>query len=267
MRWIDIGGQTGAWNTLEVYRERYELEDQLGEIERLRRSIERRHGKWLTLRNRIEELETALEEAQERLAAVEGEVAGARRVGELLIERVVDQAKTVAGEAWSPVPILGFRLWTLGLAGLSGARRHWATPVMTARCLNQVPGEDLPHSQDRCGPPACGVYATKDLPTLLTEFSLSAMAGAVLGLVELTGKVIEHARGYRAATATVRALAGWTPDGMFASDAPNQIEAIFAGTVPLPCVERVDPVRASTQALQQWKEERELWTWEPRFES
>jgi hypothetical protein len=267
MRWIEIGGELAAWDTLETYRERYELEADLAEVDRLKKSIGRRHGQWLSLSNRVAELERSLQDARQRLAAVEKEVAGTRQTGALLIEQVIDRVKCDAGESWSPVPILGFRMWEFHGSGLRGAKMTWPTSQMKATCLNRVPGEDLPHSEGKCGPPACGVYATKEAQSLIDEFTVTARTPAVLGVVALTGKVIEHSRGYRAASASVVALAGWSSAGFFKSDSPNQIDSIFEGRVDFPGDVHTDPVAASQSFLEQWKEDRERWTWEPRFES
>jgi hypothetical protein len=113
-------------------------------------------------------------------------------------------------EFWTPGVVLGFRMWELR-GSLWGAWKVWDRPVHEARCLSRPKGElasDVPHTDGRCGYPACGLYCFKEPEQLLAAFGLPrGSAVSVLGLVSLSGKVVEHENGYRAQKARVLAAA------------------------------------------------------------
>jgi len=112
-------------------------------------------------------------------------------------------------EFWSPTAVLGFRMWDLR-GKLHGAWRAWQSPVYEARCLaGQTDGDDdVPHTDGRCGPPPCGLYCFKEPEQLLAAFGLPGGSNRIVaGLVALSGKVVEHERGYRAKQARVVAAA------------------------------------------------------------
>lgn len=253
------------WEQLEAYRERYDIEDRLGQLSSLERSITRRRARARALRRREEELESQLETTRRELTAVETEIARSDLTGRLLVEEVLSHVKEDMGEVWSPTPILGYRLWAIGDAGLHGAKVRWPQPRLGTQCLNRVPGEDVPHSTRRCGPPPCGIYATKRLDVLHRESRVDDEPGYAIGVVAMTGKVIEHELGYRAASVEVLAIVARGQSSLMATDEPARIEGLFT-----------DPKRAlgecgemqipggTDQYLEQWKERRERWTWDPR---
>jgi hypothetical protein len=111
-------------------------------------------------------------------------------------------------EFWSPGLVLGFRMWEVR-GRLLGAWKPWSEPEMEARCLPARKGADhgeVPHTDGRCGWPPCGIYCFKEPEQLLAAFGLpSGSARVMLGLVTLTGKVVEHKNGYRARKARVLA--------------------------------------------------------------
>ena len=104
-------------------------------------------------------------------------------------------------EFWSPGLVLGFRTWDLR-GRLFGAWKAWDRPEYEARCLSERTGSDageVPHTDGRCGPPPCGLYCFKEPEQLLAAFGVPrGSSRCVLGLVSLSGKVVEHERGYRA---------------------------------------------------------------------
>jgi len=81
----------------------------------------------------------------------------------------------------------------------------WPVATVVARCLDYgrragTDAADVPHTDGSCGPPPCGIYATKT-----AAMALDAMehdGPLALGVVALSGKVVEHERGYRAAAGT-----------------------------------------------------------------
>lgn len=107
---------------------------------------------------------------------------------------------------WSPSPAIGYRVWELKPSGFSGVRDVWTSSSFTATCESDG---DVPHSDGRCASVAfgCGVYVAKDLRTLLTSFGVAERDNVAVGAVALTGKVIEHERGYRAEQTRVVTLA------------------------------------------------------------
>ncbi|HEU4319006.1 MAG TPA: hypothetical protein VFS66_02890 [Acidimicrobiia bacterium] len=194
------------WLRLATYRQRYQIEDRLGTIHSLEKSLARRQSRRSALSRRIAELEQALDEALREMKAVDAEIAGGRVAGALLIAQVLDQVIEEMGEAWSPAPVRGFRVWRIADNKVKGNQVHWPTRTLSSVCLRQLPGEDLPHPMSRCGPPACGIYAVKDLDKFPRDVGDGMMDRSMLGVVGLTGKVIEHSDGYRGQHGTVMAM-------------------------------------------------------------
>jgi|FLYL01.1.fsa_nt_gi hypothetical protein len=99
-----------------------------------------------------------------------------------------------AEEFWSPEPPVGWRGWMWRDGTLHGVRVPWPRPILEAECnlgCRPVPGW-------LCG---CGIYATKD--------RWNAWRTPIIGKVALSGRVIEHEEGYRAARAEILEL--WVP--------------------------------------------------------
>ena len=113
-------------------------------------------------------------------------------------------------EFWSPRPVLGFRMWDVR-GRLQGAFQAWDRPVRVARCVSGRTERDdgeVPHTDGRCGQPPCGIYAFREPAQLLASFGLpEGSRRRVYGLVALSGKVVEHERGYRGQRASVVAAA------------------------------------------------------------
>lgn len=178
----------------------------LAELDSLERSIRRRQMRASALRKRRNELGSLLAEAESELATVEMEIAGAREAGALLIEEVIDQVRRDHNEGWSPTPIRGFRVWRIEDNAVLGNQMRWVTETMESECLQDVPGDDVPHSIRKCGPPPCGIYAVKDLDRFPAELAAGNVSRSVVGVVAMTGKVIEHDLGFRAQSAAAVAL-------------------------------------------------------------
>jgi hypothetical protein len=257
--------QQDAWSLLDIYRQRYEIDTDLEPVESLQRSIQRRHLKASALRRRFEELHDEMTLVEAELKAVEAEIRGSRKAGALLCEQIVDKVRDKESEGWSPTPILGFRLWRLTPRGMHGVKVAWQTPTLTARCMNSVVGDDIPHSGRRCGPPACGIYATKDLDMLRAELKVDASDGFAIGVVTLTGKVIEHQHGYRGAEATAVAVVARDKGLHLASDQPEVIGALFADHTTTLRDHGAPGRHGAANAdryLNEWKERNEKWTWD-----
>lgn len=197
----------GPWDQLATYRDRYQITHLLGPIDSLEKSIHRRELRSMALARRIEELEKDLAGARSELGAVRAEIEGSRTTGALLIEEILDRVRIDQGEAWSPNPFRGFRVWRIHEKAIWGNQVVWPEPKMEGRCLRSIPGDDVPHSVTRCGPPACGIYAVKNLDMFPPEIGATEMRDSVVGVVALSGKVVEHELGYRASQARVLAVA------------------------------------------------------------
>lgn len=109
---------------------------------------------------------------------------------------------------WSPEVVHGYRIWELRDNALRGAWTVWKEPTKKARCLgtHAPPPGPIPHDAADCKSPPCGIYALKRPEQLRRQ--LESMRGPkpvtiLIGLVALTGRVIEHEAGYRAGTATL----------------------------------------------------------------
>ena len=257
------------WDLLDKYQQRYGITGDDEPALRLERSIKRRKAKAHTLRRRIEELQLQLKKAQRELTAVDHEIDGSWQAAYLLVEDQIDEIRRQYGEGWSPVPIFGYRLWAIRDTGLFGYRTQWRRPSLTSTCLNNVPGEDVPHSVHRCGPPACGTYATKSLKVLREELGITEVSGYAVGVVALTGKVIEHDQGYRAAHASVAAISATVEMQYLNTNNLKVIQQFFQrptetldehGTPGPPNLRRGDDY------LKQWKELNDTWTWEKNSE-
>ncbi len=253
-------GHVDIWRSLAKYRQRYSIEQELAPINSLEQSINRRLMRASALVRTIEHLESELDTARASLAAVQSEIEGSRAVGALLLEEILQGVRIAQGEAWSPAPVHGFRVWRIEDDRVMGNQLHWREHELEATCLREIPGEDLPHPVDRCGPPACGIYAVKDLAMFPSEVSGGLINRSVVGVVAMTGKVIEHELGYRAARARVVALCATIDGRTLITDDEDDIRAVFAGPGravpqdgPTPSAEEVrDYLRAALEKEETW---------------
>lgn len=170
----------------------------------------------------IDEQVAELEAERKRLG---DEVVGFEKGLALVLAAETERRAARFGEAWSPIPIRGYRVWRMIDGRLSGARMVWPTPELVARCARGGDVE-VPHTDDSCRRPQCGIYAAKS-PDLLIEELLGGTRG-VMGLVELSGKVVEHEKGYRARQARVVALGAVGGARLLLADDAVTIAEVFA---------------------------------------
>lgn len=248
------------WAILEKYRERYNLDAEIPGLASLKRSIDRRRTRRAAVNRRLNDLMGQMTAAKAELKAIDSEIAGSKKAGALLLEDIIDRVRIREGETWSPTPILGFRMWWIHNGIAVGAKVPWFSPSLDACCLSHIPGEDIPHSGGKCGPPACGIYATKDLDSLSNEVSFVRSAPLV-GLVALTGKVVEHERGYRAQSALVVAAAGIIDGHRYATDDSAEIAQIFSNPISTAAALGCDEAPMADDYLKQRKEANNTWTW------
>lgn len=220
--------EVDQWARLDLYRQRYPIDARLDPLTALERSLQRRKMRAAALRRRLDQLEKMTIEARDELRAVNREIEGSRRVGALLIEELIDEIQSEMEEAWSPTPVHGFRVWRIEDNRILGNRVHWASPTLETRCLRDLPGQDLPHPVESCGPPACGIYAVKDLEFFPPDVARGDIRDSVVGVVAMYGKVIEHEAGYRAQKATAVAVAANAGRRRLSTDNASVIEELFA---------------------------------------
>jgi hypothetical protein len=145
---------------------------------------------------------------------------------ELLADHIADRIRERHNEGWSPTPVVGYRLWHLTDEGVFGATgHHWERSVMDAECARARPDDDLPHTDHRCSGfgYGCGIYAASQ-PVLVKP---DAPTGWILGVVLLSGKVVEHESGYRAAHARVAAVIAYSGDRLLVTADPDAVERLF----------------------------------------
>ncbi|NND85567.1 MAG: hypothetical protein HKN46_10510 [Acidimicrobiia bacterium] len=177
-----------------------------------------------------------------------------------LIEHVVGATRQRHHEAWSPVPVLGFRAWVVEDDRLHGAWDAWELPRSTASCKRAPDRDEVPHTDGRCGPPPCGLYAVKRAEDLLDVTGWHGVRIA-LGLVEMSGKVVEHAKGYRAEHMEVVALGILDPRGALLIDDAEDLRSAFGGA--LAELDGVLPTLQPIETMCFWLEarkERMSWT-------
>ena len=248
---------------LALYRDRYDIEDMIEPFERLEEAQCRRERKLAVLRRRAGQLASELSEVTDRIGALEKEINGTEVAREALAAEIVEETRLRFTETWSPIPVLGYRTWVIHQNRLRGVKVPWPTPEMVASCLTRIPGEDVPHAERRCGIPACGIYATKTLqPFSGTAYGLAGRELA-LGVVAMTGKVIEHDVGYRAARARAVAVVARLDRTWFATADEDAVAELF--TDPRKAATRLEPADVDTRRqaeslLIEMKEKAESWT-------
>lgn len=199
--------------------------DEAAMIDRMRRSI-------VSRRVRLERLEHEAAALVAEITRLEDEVHGREKALALLLGTVVTRIERATADAWSPVPVVGYRLWAMREGALHGARTRWEGPRFDATCEG-FPG-DAPHSDGTCGRLGCGVYATKELRRLLDLHVGGASHSYVGGVTTLSGKVVEHEHGYRAAHAEVVAVYAVWPDRTTATSNPAIIDRLFTACDRIP---------------------------------
>ncbi|CAN5801009.1 hypothetical protein BH23ACT5_BH23ACT5_18900 [soil metagenome] len=134
-------------------------------------------------------------------------------------------------EGWSPQPIIGYRLWGIANDEIRGAIGHpWPAPHMDATCSRARPQDDLPHTDFTSSEVGygCGIYAASSAGGLVPPRA----SGWVVGMVLLSGKVVEHDRGYRASHARVAAAIAHLDGRQLATADIDLLDDLFATPSP-----------------------------------
>ena len=195
---------------------------------------------------RLDKLREEEERIRSQIDSMSSEVRRIQKWLEFCLEDTISRAKEDHAEGWSPQPVLGYRLWGVSDDELHGVKMPWTSRTLLATCLARGEVGEIPHSDGRCGRLGCGVYAAKTVDPLYKEFNAWEMRDVSLGLVALTGKVIEHDNGYRAAAATVVALGATLGGHLLLTSGPDEIDAVFAKPTLIRQAPKVD---GSRQAL------------------
>lgn len=192
------GGGVGSTEA-RIYRKMHrraaeiaELETEIARLAEVERSRRLEHD--IAERRLLEGLRLTCVEAE----AAKGAERAMRRRRSLARSEVLDLNDAM----WSPVPVLGYRIWGVHQGQLHGARTLWPTNRFIATCDENG---DVPHTDGSCATVAfgCGVYAAKSVTELMAAYSVTEKTLAVIGMVALEGRVVEHSKGYRAEEATV----------------------------------------------------------------
>ncbi len=249
----DIDRLNREWERL---RNRYHVADTLPEVERLQRGLARRQAMISHLQSRIKELNA-------EIRVLEAEMSGTVKALGLVLGEAIHELRCREGEGWSPFPVLGFRLWDVRRGLFQGYRERWVEPRMTARCPTTDTDFEVPHTDGRCGDPPCGIYAAKDVDALLEAHDGLDITEIAVGLVAMTGKVVEHERGYRAERVSVLAVA-LTIGGVLRTFAEEEeLESLFSGGGLEASSKVADPSEVRAQMVRFMREQREVrsqWT-------
>lgn len=192
----------------------------------------------------VEHLATCIGAASERRLS--------RQVEDWLAEvQRLDAREVLGAPMWSPTQVVGYRVWQMHDRGMRGAWTTWSRPEYTAKCPK---GGGVPHAGRRCSMvgSGCGVYATKSLDSLFTEYSIGKTTRCAIGVVGLSGKVVEHTHGYRAERAAVIALVTSEGGVVRVIDEPADLVEVFAR--PALHVVRGRVLAADVTSSTQWRQ-------------
>ena len=239
------------------YRDRYGDIADLEPLERLDYGI-------VTRTARIKQLQAIADEVNAEIRGFELEIEGIQRGIEALLGDVLIRIERQFEEAWSPTPVLGYRIWAMSDNGLHGVRTRWREPSMRAECGATADRDGIPHSDGRCGRLGCGIYAAKSATRLLDEFAPALRSTFAVGLIALSGKVVEHEHGYRGAEATVIALVAVDRMRAVFSSEPAILKSVFSaggiGTAEPTLPSRAALFEATVTYLSEEERKQNPWT-------
>lgn len=219
--------------TVRSYQERY------GELTGMV-DVEKAQATMAARTRRLDHLQQEADRIRSNIDSMSSEVRRIERWVEFCLEDVIARTKRDHREGWSPQPVLGFRLWWVGEDALHGVKMPWTSSTLVATCLSRRGPEEIPHSDGRCGRLGCGVYAAKSVEPLYKQFEIEAIGDVAVGLVALTGKVVEHDTGYRAAEANVIALGATMGDRLLLTSDPDRIAEVIKDPTQINCELRVE---------------------------
>jgi hypothetical protein len=209
---------------LETYRRRYGSSAGLPEVTSLAVGIKRRRAQVAAAEIEVARLLDKIERLGEEVERMEA-------ASELEVSRAILSIQQRHGEVWSPTPVVGFRAWSVDVDGLRGVRAMWTSPTFEATCeglFGPRIDREVPHTDGTCGPPPCGIYATHEVEALLASGLTDNLPDLAVGMVALSGKVVEHEHGYRAQIATISSILGFCSDRAYFTADPGAIAELIA---------------------------------------
>ncbi|MFP5332352.1 MAG: hypothetical protein ACLGHX_08355, partial [Acidimicrobiia bacterium] len=105
----------------------------------------------------------------------------------------------------------------------------WPTPVKEASCSKLGANPDVPHTDARCGVPRCGIYAARTPEAAMRR--RPSEGGWAVGLIAMSGKVVEHESGFRARRAEARAVVVHHEGRVLAAEEPRMVDLAFRATI------------------------------------
>ena len=220
-------GSDGAQKIADLRTKVRRYQARYGELEGMV-DLEKANRALAVRQRRLDQLSEEYQRIASRMRSLTAEVERIERWMEFCVEDVVARARRAHAEGWSPTAVLGYRLWAVGPDGMHGVKMAWRERTMTATCLARGGSDEIPHTDGRCGRLGCGVYAAKSIDSLFRGFDVTGIGDVAVGLVALTGKVVEHETGYRAAEATVVALGACHGSHLLLTSDPDHIDQVFA---------------------------------------
>jgi hypothetical protein len=231
------------------YEARYGALEGTAEVQRAEAALLARQRRYNCLVEEAERLARQVRSAQDEVDRLEAWI-------EFCLADVVSRAKRDHAEGWSPTAVMGYRLWAVTPDGLNGVRMTWPGRTLVATCRRRGDDGEVPHADGGCGRLGCGVYAAKSLDELLKGFDLEEIGDVALGLVEMTGKVVEHESGYRGAVATAGALAAELDGHVLVTSDPVEIERVFAHPAVITAGPEVETPRQRLFQMETYIEQR-----------
>jgi hypothetical protein len=232
-------GEDTTEKLAELRHEIRRYQDRYGELSGMA-DLSKADSAMTTRQRRLDTLHKEEERIRAQINSMTSELRRIEKWLEFWLEDVITRVKREHAEGWSPRPVLGYRIWGVGKEALHGVKMPWEGRTLVATCLSQGGDEEIPHTDGRCGRLGCGVYAAKTVDPLYVEFDVRGIGDVALGLVALSGKVVDHDEGYRAAEATVVALGASMGDYLMLTSDPNQIDEIFDDPTVISHASRVE---------------------------
>jgi hypothetical protein len=233
----------------ELRREMRRYQDRYGELAGMV-DVSKANSAMAARQRRLDKLREEEERVRSQIDSMTSEVQRIEKWLEFCLEDAIGRAKRDHAEGWSPRPVYGYRVWGVSDEELHGVKMPWTSRKLVATCLSRGDVGEIPHSDGRCGRLGCGVYAAKTVDPLYKEFNVWGMNDVALGLVALTGKVVEHDNGYRAAEATVVALGAKLDGHQLLTTDPDEIDAVFADPTLIHRAPRVDSMEQSLAEME-----------------
>lgn len=224
--------------SLRTYEDRYGAVPGLTDVSKANTALSVRQ-------RRLNQLREEEEHVARQIASMVSEMRRIERWMEFCLEDAIERIRREKAEAWSPSPIMGYRLWWLEDGQLCGVKLSWKKRTFRATCLRRGDLGEIPHSDGSCGRLGCGIYAAKTIDPLYRDFNVWTLDDFAIGLVALTGKVVEHDDGYRAAEATVVALGARLDGRVLLTNVPDMIDDVFADPFMIRMGQRVESRKQS----------------------